>query len=143
MTQTIEAVGICLSLRWPHGEMYFPEDREDLLNLISHEAPDLLVLNSSLYDGSGYSICQEIRAFSAVPVMMTIPSDNEADLIRALDAGADDCVDQPVSAQELLARMVAIFRRTQRLPLVKSSRPFVSGHLYIPGFPRSNHLSWI
>ncbi|MFB3119615.1 MAG: response regulator transcription factor [Stenotrophomonas maltophilia] len=128
---TIEAVGICLSLRWPHGEMCFPEDREDLLNLISHEALDLVVLNSGLYAGSGYSICREIRAFSAVPVIMTIPTDDEADLIRALDAGADDCMDQPVGAPELLARMVAIFRRTQRLPLVKSSRPFVSGHLYI------------
>ncbi len=70
--------------------MCFPEDREDLLNLISHEAPDLVVLNSNLYGGSGYSICREIRAFSAVPVIMTIPSDNEIDLFRALDSGADD-----------------------------------------------------
>ena len=129
--KTIESVGICLSLRWPHGEMCFPEDRDDLLNLISHEAPDLVVLNSGLYGGSGNSICREIRAFSAVPVIMTIPTDDEEDLIRALDSGADDCMYQPVGAQELLARIIAIFRRTQQLPLVKSFRPFVSGRLYI------------
>ena len=88
------------------------------------------MLNSGLYGGSGYNICREIRGFSDVPVIMTIPTDDD-DLIRALDADDNDCMDQPVGARELLARMVAIFRRTQRLPLVKSSRPFVSGHLYI------------
>ena len=73
------------------------------------------MLNSGLYGGSGYNICREIRGFSDVLVIMTIPTDDD-DLIRALDADDDDCMDQPVGAQELLAGMVAILRRTQRLP---------------------------
>ena len=128
---TIESVGICLSLRWPHGEMLFPESSDDLLRLIEQEAPDLVVLDSRIYQWSGFAICREIRTFSAVPLIMVVPEGVEDELVRALEIGADDCMHKPTRAPELLARMVALLRRTQNLPLVTSTQPYTSGDLFI------------
>ena len=129
--KTIESVGICLSQRWPHGEMLFPESSDDLLRLIELEAPDLVVLDSAIYQGSGCAICREIRTFSAVPLIMVVPGGDDEKLVQALEIGADDCIDKPIRAPELLARMVALLRRTQKLPLVSSAHPYISGDLFI------------
>ncbi len=129
--RTIESVGICLSQRWPHGEMLFPENSDDLLRLIEQEAPDLVVLDSQIYQGSGCAICREIRTFSAIPLIMVVPGGDDEKLVRALEIGADDCIDKPIRAPELLARMVALLRRAQKLPLVTSAHPYISGDLFI------------
>jgi two-component system KDP operon response regulator KdpE len=55
----------------------------------------------------------------------------EGVIIRALDSGADDCISKPVRPLELQARIIALLRRAQRLPLVSRGQPFVSGNLFI------------
>jgi DNA-binding response OmpR family regulator len=60
-------------------------------------------------------VCEEIRRSDAiVPILMLTAKSQEADKIRGLDAGADDYVTKPFSVGELVARIRAIFRRTQR-----------------------------
>jgi DNA-binding response OmpR family regulator len=68
-----------------------------------------------LPDMNGYQICEEIRRSDAfVPIVMLTAKSQEADKIRGLDAGADDYVTKPFSVGELVARLRALFRRTQR-----------------------------
>jgi DNA-binding response OmpR family regulator len=129
--QTFEAVGTSCSIRWPHRELLSAKDANELLAMIESEAPDLVVLDTQFSAGSGIATCREIRKFSAVPLIVLSPAEEEGVIIRALEAGADDCLDKPIRPLELLARIVALLRRAQRLPLVTNSQPFVTGDLYI------------
>jgi DNA-binding response OmpR family regulator len=128
---TIESLGMCCSIRWPYRELLSTEDPEELLTIIEQEAPDLVVLNTRLPKESGYAVCRGIRTFSEVPLIMIASGEEDGEIIRALESGANDCVTKTVNPLELLALIVALFRRTQRLPLMNSARPFISDDLYI------------
>jgi len=68
-----------------------------------------------LPDANGFKVCEQVRSFDPfVPIIMLTARSSEADKIRGLDAGADDYVTKPFSVGELIARVRAIFRRTQR-----------------------------
>jgi DNA-binding response OmpR family regulator len=85
------------------------------VNLSRAENPDAIILDLMLPDMNGYEVCGEIRRWSAfVPVIMLTARSQETDKIRGLDAGADDYVTKPFSVGELIARIRAIFRRTNR-----------------------------
>jgi DNA-binding response OmpR family regulator len=75
------------------------------------EAPDLAILDINLPDGSGFSICESIRAQSRIPVMMLTARGEEEDLVKALELGADDYLTKPFSPRTLLARVKALLRR--------------------------------
>ena len=83
--------------------------------LAKTERPHAVLLDLMLPDINGYQVCEEIRRSDAiVPILMLTAKSQEADKIRGLDAGADDYVTKPFSVGELVARIRAIFRRTQR-----------------------------
>jgi len=77
--------------------------------------PDLIVLDLGLPDGDGIDFVADLRKWSSVPVIVLSARVNEADKIRALDAGADDYLSKPFGVGELLARVRATLRR-QRQP---------------------------
>lgn len=82
--------------------------------LAKTERPHAVLLDLMLPDINGYQVCQEIRRSDGfVPILMLTAKSQEADKIRGLDAGADDYVTKPFSVGELVARLRAIFRRTQ------------------------------
>jgi two-component system, OmpR family, KDP operon response regulator KdpE len=78
--------------------------------------PDLVVLDLGLPDGDGVDLIRDLRAWSAVPVIVLSARSGEADKIAALDAGADDYLVKPFGAGELLARVRAQLRRHQQTP---------------------------
>jgi two-component system KDP operon response regulator KdpE len=86
-------------------------DGHEAVELAAVEEPDLVLLDVRLPGLDGYEVCQKIRAFSAVPIIMLTALAGEADKVRGLDGGADDYVTKPFSAHELLARVRAALRR--------------------------------
>src|SRR6188768_4270800 len=85
------------------------------VTLAKTERPHAVLLDLMLPDINGYQVCQEIRERDPfVPILMLTAKSQEADKIRGLDAGADDYVTKPFSVGELVARLRALFRRTQR-----------------------------
>ncbi|GGS68375.1 DNA-binding response regulator [Planobispora rosea] len=81
------------------------------LTLALEERPDLVVLDLGLPDLDGCEVLRMLRAVSAVPVIVATARDAEPEIVRALDAGADDYVVKPFSAAQLDARIRAVLRR--------------------------------
>ncbi|MEV6735791.1 response regulator transcription factor [Streptomyces sp. NPDC051104] len=75
------------------------------------ERPDLVVLDLGLPDLDGIELLRMLRAVSSVPVIIATARDDEAEIIRGLDAGADDYVVKPFTAAQLEARVRAVLRR--------------------------------
>lgn len=75
------------------------------------EQPDLAVLDVMLPDGDGFSLMQQIRLFTDVPVIFLTAKDEAADKLAGLGLGADDYIAKPFLPQELLLRIYAVLRR--------------------------------
>ena len=74
----------------------------------------LLLLDVTLPDGTGFSVCEQVREKgSTVPIIFLTASDEEVNVIRGLDSGGDDYVTKPFKLGELLSRIRALLRRTE------------------------------
>ena len=78
---------------------------------LARTAPDLVLLDVMLPDGSGFDVCRELRQTSRVPIIMLTARGEEADRVVGLELGADDYVVKPFSAREVVARIRAVLRR--------------------------------
>ena len=83
----------------------------EALELAPTLAPDLVLLDVMLPDGSGFDVLRELRRHSRVPVVMLTARGEEADRVVGLELGADDYVVKPFSAREVAARIRAVLRR--------------------------------
>jgi len=81
------------------------------LQAVVRDSPDLVVLDLGLPDVDGYEVLRMLRAISTVPVIVATARDDEAEIVRALDAGADDYLVKPFGAAQLDARIRAVLRR--------------------------------
>jgi DNA-binding response OmpR family regulator len=81
--------------------------------------PDLVLLDVMMPGMDGFTTCARIREFSTVPVIILTAKGEERDKVRGLDAGADDYIVKPFSAQELLARVRAVLRRAEQTSFSK------------------------
>lgn len=73
---------------------------------------DLLILDVSLPDGSGFDICRKIRKTSKVPILFLTAADEETDIIMGLDIGGDDYITKPFKLAVLMSRINALLRRS-------------------------------
>ena len=81
------------------------------VSAVQDEKPDLAILDVMLPDGDGFSLMQQIRTFSDVPVIFLTAKDEAADKLSGLGLGADDYIAKPFLSQELLLRIYAVLRR--------------------------------
>ena len=84
------------------------------LELAERINPDLVLLDLTLPDGDGRDVCRELRRRSDTPIVMVTARGTETDRIVGLELGADDYVVKPFSGAEVIARIRAVLRRTQR-----------------------------
>lgn len=85
---------------------------KDALALFRQDTYDLLLLDVTLPDGTGFDICKEVRATSTVPIIFLTASDQEISVVRGLDMGGDDYITKPFKLNELLSRIKALLRRS-------------------------------
>ena len=83
------------------------------LQLVVEDLPDLVVLDLGLPDVDGRILLGRIREHAKVPVIVATARDDDAEIVRTLDAGADDYVVKPFSAEQLDARIRALLRRSK------------------------------
>ena len=76
-------------------------------------SPDIIILDLMMPEMNGWSICQQIRQFSDVPILILSAIDSPDLVAKALDAGADDYLVKPVSSSTLLARLNQLTRRAR------------------------------
>jgi two-component system response regulator RegX3 len=81
------------------------------VEVFAKNGADLILLDLMLPGISGTEVCRQIRATSAVPIIMLTAKDTEVDKVVGLELGADDYVTKPYSARELVARIRAVLRR--------------------------------
>jgi len=102
-----------------------------VLELVAAEQPDVILLDISLPDSNGFDLCARLREFTAAPIIMITGYAREEDMVRGLDAGADDYLVKPVRSKELIARVRANLRRA-RVPEQAPNKPiFRTGELLI------------
>lgn len=84
----------------------------ETLDKLPAQAFDLLLLDLSLPDGSGFQVCKAVRETSSVPIIFLTASDEEVNVVMGLDMGGDDYITKPFKLNELISRIQAILRRT-------------------------------
>lgn len=86
--------------------------RNEKDKLWEDEKYDLVILDVSLPDGSGFDICRDIRQTSKVPIMFLTAADDETDIIMGLDIGGDDYITKPFKLAVFMSRINALLRRS-------------------------------
>jgi DNA-binding response OmpR family regulator len=118
------------NLKTKEYEVFTATDGEEALESFSANPVDLILLDVMLPGMDGFAVCQRIRQFSNVPIIMLTAKGEEQDRVRGLDVGADDYLVKPFSVMELLARVRAVLRRAQ-VTETGQNRFFMHGNLRI------------
>ncbi len=109
--------------RFLHSEGYatsHADGQREGLRLFGENKYDCVLLDVSLRDGSGYSVCAAIKKESDTPVIFITASADEACTVAGFEMGADDYIGKPFGTRELLARMKNVMRRQQKFsPLLQ------------------------
>ncbi len=110
--QILRALKTILTAR--RYEVLLASTGEQGLALAAAQEPDLVILDLSLPDMNGIQVCEQIREWSQVPIVILSVRDNMRDKVAALDQGADDYLTKPFDIEELLARIRVALRHTSQ-----------------------------
>lgn len=104
--------GIRFSLEQDGMDVDCAYDGKEALDLAAANQYDVILLDVMLPEFSGFEVCQQIREYSNVPIIMLTAKGDDMDKILGLDYGADDYITKPFNILEVKARIKAIMRRT-------------------------------
>ena len=122
--------GIRFSLEQDGMEVECAYDGEEALRMATDHEYDLILLDIMLPKMDGFEVCQHIREFSSVPIVMLTAKGDDMDKILGLEYGADDYITKPFNILEVKARNKAIMRRVSAgKPKVEKSSVIESGDL--------------
>mgnify|MGYP001623755031 FL=1 len=113
--------GIRFSLEQDGMEVDCAYDGEEALNMAREHEYDMILLDIMLPKMDGMQVCQQIREFSSVPIIMLTAKGEDMDKILGLEYGADDYITKPFNILEVKARIKAIMRRTTK-PAAKEEK---------------------
>lgn len=105
--------GIRFSLEQDEMQVDCAYDGEEALELAKANRYDIILLDVMLPKLTGFEVCQQIREFSNVPIIMLTAKDDDMDKILGLEYGADDYITKPFNILEVKARIKAIMRRIE------------------------------
>ena len=114
--------GIRFSLEQDGMEVDCAYDGEEALEMIRAKEYDIILLDVMLPKLTGFEVCQQVREFSSVPVVMLTAKGDDMDKILGLEYGADDYITKPFNILEVKARIKAIIRRTKKKAPEKETR---------------------
>ncbi|MCM1157108.1 MAG: response regulator transcription factor [Bacteroidales bacterium] len=124
--------GIKFSLEQDEMQVTTAYDGEEALELARNNEFDIILLDIMLPGLSGLEVCQAIREFSDVPIIMLTAKGEDMDKILGLEYGADDYITKPFNILEVKARIKAIIRRNQKkAPAVEKPKLLVEGDMTI------------
>lgn len=124
--------GIRFSLEQDGMEVDCAYDGEEALQMIRDKEYDIILLDVMLPKLTGFEVCQQVREFSSVPVVMLTAKGDDMDKILGLEYGADDYITKPFNILEVKARIKAIMRRTKKkAPEKENSRVIDKGDLHM------------
>jgi len=127
----IDAINVAFEFRWPEVNIVTSSTGRKGVNLVKQEHPDVVILDINLPDINGFQVLKSIREFSSVPVIILTVRSDDADILRGLEAGADDYIIKPFNYLTLLARVKAVLRRVENAPIKTSNDIKVSSRLKI------------
>ncbi len=87
---------------------------EDANNIIGKMEIDLIVLDITLPDGSGFELCEYVKQYTDIPVIFLTAKDEEQDIVKGLDMGAEDYIVKPFKSRELVSRINNVLRRKNK-----------------------------
>jgi two-component system KDP operon response regulator KdpE len=126
-----DAIRVAFEFRWPEATVMPASGGREGVRLIRKEHPDIVILDINLPDINGFAVLKEVREFSSVPVIILTVRSDDTDVLRGLEAGADDYVTKPFNYMTLLARVRAVLRRAENQPIRRSHDTAVSSRLKI------------
>jgi two-component system KDP operon response regulator KdpE len=103
--------GLRVILRSAGFQVAVAATKREALDAVAVRPPDVMILDLVLPDGNGVEVCEEVRRWSTLPIIVLSAIGDEREKVRALDAGADDYVTKPFGTDELTARIRAALRR--------------------------------
>ncbi len=106
-------------------------DGVEALETIEREMPDLVILDIMMPKMDGFEVCHQLREWSQMPIIILSARGDETDKVKCLELGADDYITKPFGVSELIARVRAVFRRTQTVGAIPTQPLFSSGELEI------------
>ena len=106
--------GIRFSLEQEGMQVECAYDGQEALDMAKANTYDVILMDVMLPRLNGYEVCQQIREFSDVPIIMVTAKDDDMDKILGLEYGADDYITKPFNILEVKARIKAIMRRSSR-----------------------------
>lgn len=122
--------GIRFSLEQDGMEVDCAYDGEEALEYVQSKKYDMILLDVMLPKLTGFEVCQQIREFSNVPIIMLTAKGDDMDKILGLEYGADDYITKPFNILEVKARIKAIMRRMEPKKNAKDSKKeIVSGEV--------------
>jgi len=106
-------------------------DGAEAIEAVERELPNLVILDIMMPKIDGFEVCRRLREWSQIPIIMLSARGDEGDKVKCLDLGADDYITKPFGVGELIARVRAVFRRTQAVGTVPTQPSFTSDDLEI------------
>src|SRR6266849_6318042 len=104
---------IARNLEFEDYDVLTASDGQKALEMTEAHQPDVVLLDVMMPRMDGFTVCQRVREFSMVPIIIITARGQDQDKIRGFDLGADDYLTKPFSVDELLARVRAVLRRAQ------------------------------